>query len=133
MVGNQGEDVVFLAEQRMLKRNGRADLAARVKAVCKEDDDAGYDILSFELNGQEKQIEVKSTTKGAPIPGSCFHFHLSGNEYEQAQKLPNYYLYVVFEVKSKQPKICRIRNPACLLPDRLRLKPSTYWATMTIV
>ncbi|MGO9585560.1 MAG: DUF3883 domain-containing protein [Limisphaerales bacterium] len=132
IVGNQGEDVVFLAEQQKLKRNGKADLAAKVKAVCKEDDSAGYDILSFELDGQEKQIEVKSTTLEAPSPGSCFHFHLTAKEYEEAGKLPNFYLYVVFEVKSKKPKICAVRNPACLVPRRLRLKPSAYYATLTI-
>ena len=62
LTGNQGEDVVFLAEKRELLKNGKPDLAKKVEAVCKTDDYAGYDILSFELDGTPKQIEVKSTT-----------------------------------------------------------------------
>src|ERR1051326_3070910 len=68
LTGDQGEDVVFMAEQRELIRSGRPDLAKKVRAICKEDDGAGYDILSFELDGEEKQIEVKSTL--AEVPGA---------------------------------------------------------------
>src|SRR5208283_1551900 len=123
---------VFLAEQRELKRNGRADLASRVKAVCREDDSAGYDVLSFELDGQEKRIEVKSTIGKSLAPGGRFQFYLSAKEYEQAKKLENFYIYIVFDVKSERPKIWRIPNPCRLVPDKLRLEPSAYYATLTI-
>jgi hypothetical protein len=130
--GCQGEDVVFLAERQRLERGERPDLAKKVKAVCKEDDGAGYDILSFELDGQEKRIEVKSTICKAPEPGANFNFHLSANEYEQARKIPNFHLYIVFEVTSKKPKIWPIPNPANLVPRKLLLRPSAYHATLTI-
>ena len=133
LTGNQGEDVVFLAEKRELLKNGKPDLAKKVKAVCKTDDYAGYDILSCELDGTPKQIEVKSTTARPPSPNSSFGFYLSSNEYEQARTLANFYLYIVFDVKSKKPKIWRIKNPASLEPKRINLKPVAYFATLTIV
>jgi Domain of unknown function (DUF3883) len=132
LVGNQGEDVVYLAEKRELCRKGKPDLAKKVKAICKTDDGAGFDILSFELDGTPKQIEVKSTTTQPPSPNSSFGFYLSSNEYDEARKLANFYLYIVFEVKSKKPKIWRIKNPASLEPKNLNLKPSTYFATLTV-
>ena len=133
LIGNQGEDVVFLAEKRELRQNGKPDLAKKVEAVCKTDDGAGYDILSFELDGTPKRIEVKSTTGRPPGPDSSFGFYLSSNEYEHARILANFYLYIVFDVKSKRPKIWRIKDPASLEPKRLALKPSAYFATLTVV
>ena len=122
-----------MAEKRELRKNGKPDLAKKVKAICKTEDGAGYDILSFELDGTPKQIEVKSTTALPPSPNSSFGFYLSANEYEQARKLANFYLYIVFDVKSEKPKIWRIKNPASLEPKRLTLKPSAYFATLTVV
>jgi len=132
LIGNQGEDIVFLAEKRMLRENGKPDLAKKVEAICKTNDGAGYDILSFELDGTPKQIEVKSTASRVPVPSSSFGFYLSANEYEQARTLDNFYLYIVFELKTKTPKIWRIKNPASLEPKRLALKPSAYFATLTV-
>jgi hypothetical protein len=132
LIGNQGEDIVFLAEKRTLRENGKPDLAKKVEAICKTNDGAGYDILSFELDGTPKQIEVKSTASRPPVPNSSFGFYLSANEYEQSRALANFYLYIVFDVKSKTPKIWRIKNPASLEPKRLALKPSTYFATLTV-
>ena len=132
-IGNQGEDVVFLAEKRELRNNGKPDLAKKVEAVCKIDDEAGYDILSFELDGTPKRIEVKSTTGHPPGPNSSFRFYLSSNEYEQARRLPNFHLYIVFDLNSKRPKIWRIKDPASLDPKRLVLRTSTYFATLTVV
>lgn len=133
LIGNQGEDVVYLVEKRELRRNGKPDLANKVKPVCKSDDYAGYDILSFELDGTPKQIEVKSTAALPPNPNSSFGFYLSSNEFEQARTLANFYLYIVFDVKSKTPKLWRIKNPASLEPKRLNLRPTAYFATLTVV
>ena len=131
LTGNQGEDIVFVAEARWLLKNGKPDLSHKVEAVCKTDDSAGYDILSFDLDGTPKQIEVKATAAKPPEPNKNFVFYLSATEYEMAQKLSNYYLYIVFEVKSQIPKILPIKNPASLEPKRLVLKPSAYRATLT--
>ena len=48
---------------RGLTRDGRADLAEQVRHVSVlEGDGAGYDILSFDQQGQPNYIEVKTTT-----------------------------------------------------------------------
>lgn len=59
-LGNAGEDLVIKYEKSLLI-NERPDLAAKVVKVL---DGKGYDILSFNLNGNEKYIEVKTTGQG---------------------------------------------------------------------
>jgi hypothetical protein len=130
-IGDQGEDVVYLEERRWLETNGRHHLAQNVEAVCRKDPNAGYDIKSFELDGMLKYIEVKSTISKPPTHNTRVRFYISAGEFEQAQKLPNYYLFIVFDVKSANPKIWRIRDPAKLTPGLLLLQPSTYYATLT--
>jgi hypothetical protein len=130
-IGDQGEDVVYWAERRWLETNGRHDLAQNVEAVCRKDPGAGYDIKSFELDETLKYIEVKATTSKPPPPNGGVRFYISAGEFEQAKKLPNFYLFIVFDVKSTHPKIWRIRDPAKLTSDFLLLKPSAYFATLT--
>jgi hypothetical protein len=88
-----------------------------------------YDIKSFELDGTPKHIEVKATTSKPPAESGSVRFYLSAREYEQAKNLPNYYLFIVFEVKSAKPKIWRVKEPAKLKSDLLHLQPSAYHAT----
>jgi hypothetical protein len=106
-------------------------LAQNVEAVCRKDSSAGYDIRSFELDGTLKYIEVKSTTSKPPAQNGGVRFYISAGEFEQAQKLPNYYLFIVFDVKSINPRIWRVRDHAKLTSDFLFLKPSAYYATLT--
>ena len=67
-------------ERRRLKEAGRAKLAARVKHTAQTDDSAGFDILSFELDGRERPIEVKATSAARMDHG----FFISTNELAQA-------------------------------------------------
>jgi hypothetical protein len=133
MVGNYGEDIVLVAERRRLTEAGRKDLATKVDPVCKRNDAAGYDILSFDLDGAERYIEVKCTTDKLPNPGAGFGFYLSANELAQARGLgPKFYLYVVFEAKSISPKILRICDPARLENSELRLEATAYRASLCV-
>lgn len=59
-IGKQGEEMVIAYEKKQLKDAGRKDLAENVRKVL---DGEGFDILSFDADGTEKFIEVK-TTKG---------------------------------------------------------------------
>jgi hypothetical protein len=129
--GDQGEEVVYWAERRWLEANGRRDLAKDVDLICRKDPGAGYDVTSFELDGRPKYIEVKATTCKPPAQEGGVRFHISAREFEQAKELPNYYLFIVFDVKSKNPKIWPIRDPAKLTSGPLRLQPSAYYATLT--
>ncbi len=74
--GDQGEEVVFLIEYQFLLDAGKFDLAGKVKNVSKDlGDGAGYDVLSYFLDGRPKYIEVKTTSSDIDRP-----FYLSKNE-----------------------------------------------------
>lgn len=76
LTGERGEVIVVAIEQDFFESINRSDLASRVRHVSLEDGDGlGYDVLSFFENGQEKYIEVKSTTTALSSP-----FYLSRNE-----------------------------------------------------
>jgi hypothetical protein len=92
-LGLSGEQAVVAREQAWLHDNGRADLAAAVRHVAVlEGDGAGYDVASFELDGSDRHIEVK-TTKGAADAD-----FLSANELEFSKRYAvSYYLYRVYD------------------------------------
>jgi hypothetical protein len=74
---------VLNVERRQLE-NKRPDLARKVRWVAAEDGDgAGYDVLSFTLQGRERLIEVKTTNGSARTP-----FFLSRNECDIAAERP---------------------------------------------
>jgi hypothetical protein len=104
-IGHLGELFVFEREKDFLVKSGRADLASQVKHVASENDNAGYDVLSFDLSGKEKYIEVKTTHSGYESL-----FFLSVNEAETMSSLPNYYIYRVynFDRKSKSGSVYTI-------------------------
>jgi hypothetical protein len=62
--GTQGEKLVDDYERAWLRQHGRYDLASRVQWTARDNGDGlGYDILSFDLDGQERYIEVKTTAQ----------------------------------------------------------------------
>ncbi len=71
-LGDAGEKLVRQYEIEFLRSSGMDDEAERVEIV---QDGKGYDVLSFDLEGSEKYIEVKTTPGGASTP-----FYLSENE-----------------------------------------------------
>jgi len=93
-IGDLGEIWVLQMERKFLEENGKRKLAAEVKHVAKDKGDGlGYDILSFDLNGEEKFIEVK-TTKGRKNTT----FFVTRNELEKSKiEKNNYFLYRVYE------------------------------------
>jgi hypothetical protein len=99
-LGEQGESLVIEYEKWNLINNGKNSLADKIEWVSKFDDGAGFDILSKNLNGTDKFIEVKTTklSKDTPI-------FFSKNEYEfSKEKSAHYTLYRVFNF-TKNPKI----------------------------
>lgn len=90
-LGLAGELLVMAHEQKRLRDAGRNDLAARVEHVALSDSAAGYDILSFEPDGSEKFIEVKTTTGPASTS-----FYISENEVNVSRQFQElYWLYRV--------------------------------------
>lgn len=113
-LGLMGEERILTYEREKLRKCGRSDLALKVEHVAKEKGDGeGYDILSFDAEGRQLFIEVKTTG------GSCQdQFFMSANELEFAKKHPeNYYVYRLYNLTSA-PKLT-IYSVA----ELLKLKP----------
>ncbi len=121
-LGRQGERIVLYGERKFLKENGKDDLSKKIEPTFILDDYAGYDIKSYELDGSQKYIEVK-TTSSKP---HSITFFISAPEYEKAKNLKNYYIYIVFEAKTKNPKIWKIRDPFQFEGKGLQLIPHKY-------
>lgn len=98
ILGEKGEELILQYEKWRLIQNGREHLANRVEWVSKNiGDGLGFDILSKNLNGTDRYIEVKTTklTKETPI-------FLTRNEINFARsKNENFYLYRVFSWPDK--------------------------------
>lgn len=96
-IGLAGELVVLNYEKKYLEDHGLTKYANRVKHISLEKGDgAGYDILSFDLNGNERYIEVKTTTDRANTP-----FYLTENEVAFSKQYPNN--FVIFRVYDFNP------------------------------
>ena len=122
-IGKLAEACVLFEESRWLLEAGKPELVERVKDVSKEN--LGYDILSAELDGREKFIEVKGTT--SKYPGNR-KFYLTKNELKQSRKLKPFYLYLVYDVEGN-PEIKRLENPQFENPKLFRMIPTQYEIT----
>jgi hypothetical protein len=120
-LGARGEEFVLALERETLRKRGLTDLADRVTWVSRDKGDGwGYDILSFDVEGQEKYIEVKTTNAGETTP-----FLITANEIAVAdQKGKAYKLYRVFDLGS-DPRVFVLEGP---LTDRLHLEARLYSA-----
>lgn len=100
-LGMFGEELVIHYEKWQLNLFGKQNLADEVRWVSKEDGDgAGFDILSRNLNGTDKYIEVKTTKLGKQTP---FYFSLNELLFSQS-KSENYHLYRLFNFE-KNPRM----------------------------
>lgn len=93
-LGLAGELLVLRIEQDNLTAAGKPELAALVRHVSVlENDTAGYDILSFSVDGTKRFIEVKTTRGSADAD-----FFISASELAFARKhSANYCLYRLYE------------------------------------
>lgn len=121
-LGLRGERIVYHEEFKILERLGKGDLAKKVQIVSLVNDVKGYDILSFNEFGVEKYIEVKST-KSKPTE---INFIITENERQKSLKLDNYYIYVVFEAHTQNPKIQIIKSPFNSLGNEIFVEPIRY-------
>jgi hypothetical protein len=81
----------------------------------------GYDIISYETDGAERFIEVKSSV------GHQSTFDMSDNEWRTACRLgESYYICRVTDVRSK-PLISFFRNPQQLEQDGKVRKIASGW------
>ena len=106
-LGDRGEKIVMDIEKNRLNNAGKENLANKIKRVSLESDAYGYDILSFNEDGKERYIEVKATRAKV----GTANFFLTANELKKANILDNYFIYMVYDVLSKKPKVWAIKNP----------------------
>jgi hypothetical protein len=100
-LGLAGEKLILEFEHKRLWQAGKKDLADRIEHVSNTaGDHVGFDILSFETNGREKPIEVKTTRFGTLTP-----FFASKNEVQVSESRDaDYQLYRLFHF-TQQPKL----------------------------
>lgn len=100
-IGKVGEQIAFNYERARLISVGKNNLADQVEQVSVSiGDSAGFDIHSYEKNGTDRFIEVKSTKYGKETP-----FFISSNEVAFSETYSDkYYLYRVFSLR-QSPKI----------------------------
>jgi hypothetical protein len=96
-LGNLGEKFILENEIAHLNEHGKSELAKRVKHVSVDiGDGLGYDILSFDVDGNEKRIEVKTTRGDITRP-----FYITQNELAvSVNNSNNYFLYRLFDFDS---------------------------------
>lgn len=100
-LGMAGEDLAFRFEQWRLATNGQKPLAERVEHVSRtQGDGLGFDILSFNLDGSERFIEVKTTSFDRETPFFVSEVELARSKLEGE----NYHLYRLFKFR-QQPQI----------------------------
>lgn len=123
LIGKKGEEIVFLLEKEYLIEIGRGELADKIRHISKEEGDGlGYDILSFFKNGEEKYIEVKSTT----IENSN-SFMITKNELDfLKENRKNAFIYKVYVSDTEEPKLKVILaedmlNDSEIIPNRYKV------------
>ena len=121
-LGEAGEKYVYLAEKYRLSQDGKDQLADRVRWVSKEDGDgAGYDVLTFTSKGEERWLEVKTTTGSIRTS-----FWITQNELAVSNENPDIYRLVrLFDFRSK-PGAFKLKPP---LRDHVNLHPTQYYAS----
>lgn len=122
-LGRAGEELILHHERRNLAQAGRSDLAERIRWTAEQDGDGfGYDIASFELDGRERKIEVKTTNGWERTP-----FHISRNELATAETRREDWCLVRLWNFARAPKAFELRPP---LDAHVELTASSFLARL---
>lgn len=122
-LGKAGEELVVANEIYTLRVSGRADLAAKVQWTSqREGDGAGFDVRSFEPNGDERLIEVKTTNGWERTP-----FHLTRSEIAAAECYRDTWHLIRVWNFARCAKAFSIRPP---LDAHILLTPTSFLAAL---
>jgi len=102
-LGKLAQEVALQSERKRLVEEGHPNPNV-VEPVWKEWK-RGYDILSCDVDGKARHIEVKSARKS----GRQLSFFLSAHEWKKSRKLQNYYFYLVLNASSSKPRVLTIK------------------------
>ncbi|WP_228851454.1 DUF3883 domain-containing protein [Aegicerativicinus sediminis] len=119
-LGDRGEKLVIDMEKKRLEALGLKHLADKVEKITS--DAVGYDVRSYNEQGEGLCIEVKTTSNKLGMA----NFYLSSNELIKAKKLNNYFVYVVYDILSKNPKVWKLANPFNPEHEHVHLTPVNY-------
>lgn len=117
-VGKLGEDLILKYEKECLCALGKSKLNEQVKIVS-DDSSLGYDILSYDADGQEIHIEVKS--KAGML--KYLDFYITDNEYKKLKENKNHVIYYVSYLRSKSPFLFKLKGS---MINESTLKPVLY-------
>lgn len=121
-LGRQGEALILEHERSRLLGAGRKDLEQKLEWTSEvRGDGAGYDIRSFELDGAERLIEVKTTNGPARTP-----FFLSENERAFSEERPDAFRLVRLHNFRDKPGAFELAPP---LGHWVKLMPANYRAS----
>lgn len=119
-LGRAGEEFVVRFERARLGKAGKEALADRVEHIAATRDGTGFDVRSFETNGRDRLIEVKTTAYGKLVP-----FFLSRNEIAVSKvRSEAYHLYRLFRFRT-DPRLYGLKGS---LEDTCLLEPVHYSA-----
>lgn len=122
-LGRAGEALVLHHECTALQAHGRADLADKVRWTSDRDGDGyGYDIHSFEPDGRDRLIEVKTTNGWNRTP-----FHISANELAVAERRRDDWHLVRVHDFARRPGAFSLRPP---LQAHATLTPTSFLAAL---
>lgn len=122
-LGKAGEERVLAHERARLASSGRMDLARKVRWTSAEDGDGyGYDIASFEPDGSDRLLEVKTTNGWERTP-----FHISANELAVADDRCDHWHLVRLWDFARQPKAFSLLSPLRVHAD---LAPTSFLASL---
>lgn len=126
-IGRAGEEFVY--EQEKKKLVNRPELLKKIIKHYDNNEYPGFDITSYDENGNEIYIEVKSTKSA-----SMTSFELTDNEYKSAFKYRDkYFVYIVLNATKEVAKlknkrsIIKLHNPADKIEKKIiNAEPSQY-------
>jgi hypothetical protein len=122
-LGRAGEERVLAHEHASLVAAGRPDLADRIRWVSHLDGDgAGFDIESFDTDGANRLIEVKTTNGWERTP-----FHITRNELAVAEARREHWRLVRLWNFSRKPSAFELQPP---LDAHVSLMATSYQADL---
>lgn len=123
-LGQAGEAFVVNFEHLRLRTLGQAKLADKIEHVSRSQGDGlGFDVLSFDTDGRERFIEVKTTAFGKETP-----FFISQNEVSFAREnAAQFHLYRLFDFR-RNPRLFDLVG---VVDQHCKMSPSNYICRFT--
>lgn len=123
IIGDEGEEAIIKYEKEKLKK-WKSPHEADVRRISKDNASAGYDIVSYDKDGNEIHIEVKTSLK------PYMEFYITSNEYKKMKEDPAYRIYYLSKAKSDKFNLYIFGKGKL---DEKFFEPSTYRVRAEIV